>query len=120
MPNCQEHQQEVHAFLQKRLSFHDWKFSLPHGWGKESYFAQSDKQSYFVKIGGQVGRYLAMAEIALTPSVILHDQFDPGGFDESLQDFKAIFNGETNPEGYEAQRRGKKVSWGRKKTCFFP
>ena len=78
MPNRQEHQQEVHAFLQKRLSLYDWKYTYPHGWGKESYFAHGFKRSYFVKVGVQVERYLAMAEIGLTPPVILHGQLESG------------------------------------------
>lgn len=78
MPERQKHQQEVHAFLQKNLSLHDWKFTLPHGWGKESYFAHGFKRTYFVKVGVQVERYLAMAEIGLTPPVILHGQLESG------------------------------------------
>jgi hypothetical protein len=78
MPNRQEHQQEVHAFLQKHLSLYDWRFSLPHGWGKESYFAHGFKRTYFVKVGVQVGSYLAMAEIGLTPPVIVHGQLESG------------------------------------------
>ena len=78
MPNTQAHQQEVRAFLQKRLSLYEWKFTVPHGWGKESYFAHGFKRTYFVKVGVQVERYLAMAEIGLTPPVILHGQLESG------------------------------------------
>ncbi len=78
MSNRQEHQQEVHAFLQKHLSLHDWTFSLPHGWGKESYFAEGGGNKYFVKVGVQVERYLAMAKIGLTPPVIVHGQLESG------------------------------------------
>jgi len=78
MPNRQEHQQEVYAFLQKHLSLYNWKFSLPHGWGKESYFAHGFKRTYFIKVGVKVERYLAMAEIGLTPPVILHGQLESG------------------------------------------
>jgi thiamine kinase-like enzyme len=78
MPNRQEHQREVLAFLQKRLSSHDWKFSLPRGWGKESYFAQGNGQRYFVKVGVHAERYLAMAEIGLTPPILLHGQLENG------------------------------------------
>ena len=78
MPGRQEHQQEVHSFLQKHLSLYDWKFSLPHGWGKESYFVHGLKRTYFVKVGVEVERYLAMAEIGLTPPVILHGQLESG------------------------------------------
>jgi len=78
MPNSQEHQQEVYAFLQKQLSLYDWKFTVPHGWGKESYFAHGFKRIYFVKVGVEVERYLAMAEIGLTPPIILHGQLENG------------------------------------------
>ncbi len=78
MPDRQEHQQEVNAFLQKHFSIHDWRFSLPHGSGKESYFAQGNKQSYFVKVGVQVERYLAIAEVGLTPPVLVHGQLERG------------------------------------------
>ena len=78
MSNRQEHQQEVHAFLQKNLSLYEWKFSLPHGWGKESYFAHGFKRTYFVKVGVEVERYRAMAEIGLTPPVVLHGQLESG------------------------------------------
>ncbi len=78
MPNRQEHQEEVFAFLQKRLSLYDWKFSFPQGWGKETYFAHGFKRTYFVKVGVQVERYLAMSELGLAPPVILHGQLDSG------------------------------------------
>ena len=78
MTDRQEHQQEVHAFLKKHLSIYDWRFSLPHGSGKESYFAHGFKRSYFVKVGVQVNRYLAMAAIGLTPPVILYGQLESG------------------------------------------
>lgn len=78
MPNRQEHQQEILRFLQKHLSLYDWKFSLPHGWGKESYFAHGFKRTYFVKVGVRVERYLALAEIGLTPPIILHGRLESG------------------------------------------
>ena len=78
MPDTQEHQQEVRGFLQKHLSIDDWRFSLPHGSGMESYFAQGNGQSYFVKVGVQTERYLAIAGIGLTPPVLLFGQLDSG------------------------------------------
>ena len=78
MSHRQDHQQEVDAFLHKNLSIYDWKFSLPNGSGRESYFAHGYKRIYFVKVGVEVERYLAMAEIGLTPPVILHGQLDSG------------------------------------------
>src|SRR5215216_3348782 len=78
MPERQEHQQEVHAFLKKHLSIHDWRFSLPNGSGRETYFARGFKRTYFVKVGVPVERYLAMSEIGLTPPVILHGRLESG------------------------------------------
>jgi thiamine kinase-like enzyme len=78
MPNRQEHQQEVRGFLQKHFSIADWSFSLPPGSGMESYLARGSGQSYFVKIGVQVERYVAMAEIGLTPPVLVYGQLENG------------------------------------------
>src|SRR6266498_3976284 len=78
MPDRQEHLQEVRSFLQKHLSIHDWFFSLPHGSGMETYFAQGNGQDYFVKVGAPVERYLAIAEIGLTPSVLVVGQLESG------------------------------------------
>lgn len=78
MPNRQEHQQEVRAFLQKTLSIHNWEFSLPHGTGMETYVVQGNGGGYFVKVGAPIERYLAMAEICLTPPVLVYGQLDSG------------------------------------------
>jgi Phosphotransferase enzyme family len=78
MSDRQEHQREVQAFLQKHLSIHDWSFSIPYGSGMESYFAKGNGQGYFVKVGVQVERYLGMAEIGLTPPVLVHGQLESG------------------------------------------
>ncbi|HEU0297604.1 MAG TPA: aminoglycoside phosphotransferase family protein [Anaerolineales bacterium] len=78
MPHRREHQEEVRRYLQKHLSMYDWRFSHPHGSGTESYIAHGMKRSYFVKVGVMVERYLAMAEIGLTPPVILHGQLENG------------------------------------------
>ena len=72
--------------MQEHLSLYEWKFSLPHGWGKESYFAQGNGQCYFVKVGVQAERYLAMAEVGLTPPVIVHGQLE-GGASVIVQSF---------------------------------
>ena len=78
MPDRQEHQQSVLRFLQKHLSIAGWRFSLPPGSGRESYFALGNGQGYFVKLGVPVERYLIMAEIGLTPPVLVHGQLDNG------------------------------------------
>ncbi len=78
MPDRQDHQQEVFCFLREHFSIHDWRFSLPRGSGVESYFAEGNGQSYFVKLGVPVERYLTMAEIGLTPPVLVNGQLDNG------------------------------------------
>ncbi|RPJ21213.1 MAG: aminoglycoside phosphotransferase family protein [Chloroflexi bacterium] len=78
MQDRQEHQQEVQYFLQKHLSNHDWNFSLPRGTGTETYFARGNDQCYFVKVGVSVERYLEMAEISLTPPVLVSGQLESG------------------------------------------
>ncbi len=78
MPNRQAHQQEVRRFLQKHLSSRDWSFSLPRGAGMETYFVQGNERDYFVKVGAPVERYLAMAEIGLTPPVLAFGQLESG------------------------------------------
>ena len=78
MPIRNEHQQEVRTLFRQHFSHNDWEFSLPHGSGKESYFVQGNGQRYFVKVGVHVERYLAMAEIGLTPPAILHGQLASG------------------------------------------
>ena len=78
MPDRHEHQQEVCGFLQKHFSSHDWSFSPPQGGGRETYFAQGNGKSYFVKVGVQVERYVAMAELGLTPPVLVYSQLESG------------------------------------------
>ena len=78
MLNKSEHQQELRRFLQEHLSIEDWRFSLPQGSGMESYFAEGNGQSYFVKVGVQVERYVALAEIGLTPPILVSGQLENG------------------------------------------
>jgi len=44
----------------------------------ETYFVKGKEQRYFVKIGAPVDRYLALAEIGLTPPVLVHGKLDNG------------------------------------------
>lgn len=78
MKNRQKHQQYVLGFLQKNLSISDWRFSLPQGTGKETYFVEGNGQRYFVKIGVEVERYLAMADVGLTPPVLSFGRLENG------------------------------------------
>ena len=61
MPDRQSHQQQVLAFLRSHFQAQDWQFELPHGWGRESYFAHGGGQAYFVKLGVQARRYQVVA-----------------------------------------------------------
>jgi thiamine kinase-like enzyme len=70
MQNRQQHQQEALAFLNKNISGESWEFSLPHGWGNETYYARGGTQACFVKLGVQPARYQVMGSIGLTPPVL--------------------------------------------------
>ncbi len=70
MQDRASHQKEVLAFLQAHFDCPSWEFSLPHGWGNESYFARSPEQACFVKLGVQAARYQALASLGLTPPVL--------------------------------------------------
>jgi thiamine kinase-like enzyme len=78
MLDRREHQQEVREFLLAHFPIQDVSFSLPPGSGRETYFVQGDWQRYFVKVGARVERYLAMAEIGLTPPVLCSGQLESG------------------------------------------
>jgi thiamine kinase-like enzyme len=65
-----QHKREVLAFLQKHFSNQSWELTLPNGWGNETYFAHSEAQVYFIKLGAQVPRYQAMASIGLAAQVL--------------------------------------------------
>jgi len=44
----------------------------------ESYFVQGNGRDYFVKVGVQVERYLAMAELGVSPPVLVYGQLESG------------------------------------------
>ena len=78
MPHRQEHQAEVLRYLQVHFRIRDWSLSLPHGRGMETYSASGNGQAYFVKVGAPVERYLAMAELGLTPPILVHGELEGG------------------------------------------
>jgi len=78
MSHTREHQEEVRRYLQKHFRNQDWSFSLPRGSGMETYFVKGNGQDYFVKVGASVERYLAMAEIGLSPPLITYGHLDSG------------------------------------------
>ncbi len=73
-----QHQQSVGAFLDREFSAQNWKFTLPHGWGNETYFARGNESAYFVKLGAPVSNYEAMASLGLTPPVIASGVLEDG------------------------------------------
>jgi thiamine kinase-like enzyme len=70
MQNKHQHLPEVEAFLQKQFLGRHWEFTFPKGTGNETYFAQSNERTYFVKLGVQPTRYQAMASIGVTPQML--------------------------------------------------
>lgn len=70
--NRTKHRLEVLAFLQENISCHEWKLTLPSsGQGHETYIAQSEGRSFFIKLGARVANYQAMTSLDLTPAVVL-------------------------------------------------
>jgi thiamine kinase-like enzyme len=67
-----QHQEEVRGFLQKNFHSADWRFDFPGGTGNETYFAHGGDAVYFVKLGIELPRYLAMSAIGLTPKILIH------------------------------------------------
>jgi thiamine kinase-like enzyme len=68
--NRYEHQLEVKSFLQNQFNQRHWEFTLPHGYGNETYKAESQWDTFFVKLGSPVANYEAMASLGLSPQVI--------------------------------------------------
>jgi thiamine kinase-like enzyme len=73
-----EHQQEVEFFLQSKFHSSNWHLDLPGGTGNETYFAHSHGQSYFVKLGVHLDRYISMDSIGLIPHVLVSDFLEDG------------------------------------------
>jgi len=99
MHNRYHHRQEILTLLQNHLPSRSWQLTLPAtGCGHETYIAQSDAVSYFIKVGAQTAYYQAMADSNLTPEVVLIDYLEDGhslliqsyvnGRNPSWQDFR--------------------------------
>lgn len=78
MPERQEHRLEVRRFLRRHFPEQDWNFSLPPGTSMETYFARGSRQDFFVKVGVPVERYQVMAELGLTPPVLIFGRLESG------------------------------------------
>jgi aminoglycoside phosphotransferase (APT) family kinase protein len=72
------HQQAVLAFLKREFSTQDWEFTLPHGWGNETYFAHGKDVTYFVKLRAPLVNYQTMAALGLTPPVVATGVLEDG------------------------------------------
>jgi len=70
---------EVISFLKKNVSNQSWKISLPpYGTGNETYFAQSNGQSLFIKLGAKTDRYQVMSNLGLSPKIIALGYLEDG------------------------------------------
>ncbi|MBN1484240.1 MAG: aminoglycoside phosphotransferase family protein [Chloroflexia bacterium] len=79
MQNRYRHRQQVADFLQLHLGDRRWALALPSsGRGHETYIAQSNGESYFVKLGAHVARYQVMASLGLTPPTIVSGSLENG------------------------------------------
>ncbi len=56
----------------------EWEFSLPHGWGNETYVARRGENVYFVKLGVPLANYQVMASLGLTPPVLAFGGLNDG------------------------------------------
>jgi len=73
------HQSEVISFLQTHLENQVWEIELPpQGTGQETYLARNERQSYFIKLGAKIDRYLVMSELGLSPPVVLVGHLEDG------------------------------------------
>lgn len=77
-PLREAHQAQVATFLQDTLGSPGWHFSLPHGWGAESYFARDEQRACFIKLGVPVARYQVMASLGLTPPLLASGSLPDG------------------------------------------
>ncbi|MCL4264687.1 MAG: phosphotransferase [Anaerolineae bacterium] len=79
MLNRHQHRQEVLTFLQNRVSAHHWELTLPSsGRGHETYIAQANADTYFIKLGAQVSYYQVLASLDLSPAVLMTNYLADG------------------------------------------
>ena len=74
-----QHRKEVISFLRKYVANLSWQISLPpHGTGNETYFAQSNGQVLFIKLGAILDRYQSMSKLGLSPQLIAFGYLEDG------------------------------------------
>jgi thiamine kinase-like enzyme len=78
MQNRQQHQHELRTFLRETLSVHTPLFSLPQGSGMETYIVEGNGHRYFIKVGASIERYSAMADLGLTPPIVIAGHMEYG------------------------------------------
>ncbi len=64
------HEVEVGACLERTSGTLGWSLALPRGSGQETYVAYDGERRWFIKVGADVGRVLAMSEVGLCPPVV--------------------------------------------------
>lgn len=74
-----QYQQAVLAFLQSHVGRWRWQVEIaPAGRGHETYIAQGNGKSYFIKLGAYLAPYQALAGLGVTPPVITMGHLDNG------------------------------------------
>src|SRR5215213_59015 len=74
----EEHKSEVERYLQRRFGGGDWALRLPRGSGHETYVAEGDGRTLFVKLGAEIKRGVAMGAAGLSPGVVDAGELDDG------------------------------------------
>lgn len=78
MLNRNHHWNEVRAYLHRHIAPGPWTFILPGGSGHETYVVQDAGRVYFVKLGVDADRYVALAADKLTPEVLATGYLEDG------------------------------------------
>jgi thiamine kinase-like enzyme len=74
-----QHRMEVLSFLSRNVSNQAWEITLPpHGTGNETYFARSNRQTCFIKLGAHTDRYQVMSKLGLSPQIITLGNLEDG------------------------------------------
>jgi thiamine kinase-like enzyme len=72
------HQTAVETFMRDHFSHTHWEFGYPAGHGHETYLVYHQDEVFFVKLGSQIERYLAIASIGITPPILAEGLLEDG------------------------------------------
>jgi thiamine kinase-like enzyme len=72
------HQTAVETFMRDHFSHTHWEFAYPAGHGHETYLVYHQDEVFFVKLGSQIERYLAIASKGLTPPILAEGLLEDG------------------------------------------